>query len=326
MQKVAIIGGGIIGMYVALKLKEKGLDVFLYDKKKEEDLGIKPCSTLVSERIRKFIAVPEDCVENVISGCKINFPKKTIELDFSPRHLVLNRDKLIKKQLSLLKEKGVNVLLGQEIKEIPSQYDYVIGCDGPISLTRRKLGLKEPQLKVGMQVFVKKQDKSSFTNVFPIESGFLWQIPRGEFIEYGILTSSSRPREMFLGFLKKQKIETKNTISALVPFSGAGMIFSKNKKVALCGDAMGLTKPWSGGGIIWSLCSADILASNFPDFAKYEKEARKFFEFKILKGMIANKLVNFLGFNLPFLLPRRVNYDNDFPDFIKSFVDLIGKK
>ncbi|MFA5296272.1 MAG: NAD(P)/FAD-dependent oxidoreductase [Methanoregulaceae archaeon] len=326
MQKVAIIGSGIIGAYIALKLKEKGFDVFLYDKKQEKDLGFKPCSTLVSERIRRFIAVSDDCVENIIDGCRINFPKKTIELGFNPRHLVLNRDKLIQEQLSLLKEKGVNVCLGEDIREIPSQYDYVIGCDGPTSVMRRKLNLKEPWLKTGMQVFVKKQDRSSFTDVFPIKSGFLWQIPRGDFIEYGILTSSLKPREAFLDFLEKQKVEAKNIVSALVPFSGPGMIFSKNKKVALCGDAMGLTKPWSGGGIIWSLYAADILVKNFPDFNKYEKEAGKFFEFKIIKGVIANRLVNFLGFHLSFLLPRRINYDNDFPDFIKSFVDLIGKR
>ncbi len=307
-------------MYVALKLKEKGFDVFLFDKKQEKDLGIKPCSTLVSERIRRFISVPDDCVENVIDGCKINFPKKIVELDFNPRHLVLSRDKLIQEQLSLLKENGVNVLLGREIKDIPSQYDYVVGCDGPMSLTRRKLGLKEPQFKIGMQVFVEKQDKASFTNVFPIKSGFLWQIPRSNFIEYGILTSSLKSKEMLLDFLEKQKIEAKNTVSGPVPFSGAGMIFSKDKRVALCGDAMGLTKPWSGGGIIWGLYAADFLVRNFPDFEKYEKETRRFFEFKILKGAIANKLVNLIGFYIPFLLPQKINYDNDFPDFIKPLL------
>jgi len=326
MKKVAIIGGGIIGLHVALKLKEKGFDVFLFDKKNEKDLGLKPCSTLVSERIRQFVSVPDDCVENTIDGCRINFPKKTIELDFNPGHLVLNRDKLVKSQLSLLKEKGVNVFLGEEIKEIPSRYDYVVGCDGPISIMRRKLGLKEPKLKIGMQVFMEKRDKSSFTDVFPVKSGFLWQIPRGDFVEYGILTSSLKPKEIFLDFLKKQKVKAKNMVSAPVPFSGTGMIFSRDKRVALCGDAMGLTKPWSGGGIIWGFYAADMLVNNFPDFEKYEKEARRFFERKILKGMVADKLVNLAGFYLPFLLPKKINYDNDFPDFIKSFVDLIGKK
>lgn len=325
MQKVAVIGGGVIGVYLALKLKEKGLDVFLYDQKKEKDLGFKPCSTLVSERIKQFIVFPEDCVENIIDGCRIHFPKKTIELNFNPKHLALNRDKLIKSQLSLLKEKGVNLLLGQRVDDIPSQYDYIIGCDGPVSMIRRKLGLKEPKLKIGAQVFVEKPDLSSFTNVFPFPSGFFWKIPRHDFIEYGFL-SSSNIKDSFFTFLKEQGVEAKDIALALIPCSGAKMIFSQNKKVALCGDAMGLTKPWSGGGIIWSLYAADILLNNFPNFEKYEKEIKKFFKPKIIEGTMANAMVNFLGFNLPFLLPVKVNYDNDFPNFIKSFIDLIKKK
>jgi len=68
----------------------------------------------------------------------------------------------------------------------------------------------------------------------------------------------------------------KDIALSLVPCSGIKMIFSKNKQVALCGDAMGLTKPWSGGGIIWSLYAADILLNNFPNFGKYEKKLRGF--------------------------------------------------
>lgn len=325
MQKAAVVGSGLIGAYLALKLKEKGLDVFLYDQKKEEELGFKPCSTLVSERIRQFIAFPENCIENIIEGCKIHFPKKTIELNFNPKHLVLNRDKLLQSQLSLLKEKGINLFLGQRINDIPWQYDYVFGCDGPASVIRRKLGLKEPKMKIGAQVFVEKPGHSSFTDVFPVRSGFFWKIPRYNFTEYGFLASSNI-KALFFAFLKEQGVGLKDIALSLVPCSGIKMIFSKNKQVALCGDAMGLTKPWSGGGIIWSLYAADILLNNFPNFGKYEKEAERFFKPKIIEGTIANNMVYFLGFNFPFFLPDKVNYDNDFPNFTKSIVDLIKKK
>lgn len=320
MKKVAIVGGGIIGIYIALKLKEKNLDVFLYDRKEEDEIGFKPCSTLVSERIRKFLYFSDDCVENVIDCCKINFPKKIVELKFNPKHLVLNRDKLIKEQLILLKQKGVNVILGENIKSIPDQFDYVIGCDGPFSIIRKSLGLKDSEMKIGMQVFVNEKDNSSCTDTFPINSGFLWKIPRGESVEYGILSKSINARQLLSDFMKKENIKC---VAAPVPL---GMVFSKDKRVALCGDAMGLTKPWSGGGIIWSLHAADILVNTFPDFKEYERKTRMFFQFKILKGVIANKLVNFIGFNFPFLMPNKVNYDNDFPNFVKSIIDLIRKK
>lgn len=323
MKKVAVIGGGIIGMYVALKLKEKNLDVFLYDKKNQDNIGLKPCSTLVSERIRDFIDFSDDSIENVINVCKINFPRKTIDLHFNPKHLVLDRNKLIKEQLELLKQKGVKIFLDSNINKIPDDFDYVIGCDGPNSIIRKKLGLKNPEMKIGMQVFVNQKDKSHYTDVFPISSGFIWKIPRGETVEYGILSKSTKAKELFLDFLNKNKIKEKEMIAAPVPFS---FVFSKDKRVALCGDSMGLTKPWSGGGIIWSLYAAKFLVETFSNFNDYERKTKQFFRFKIIKGVVANKLVNFIGFNFPFLMPSKINYDNDFPNFFKSIIDLIKKK
>jgi len=320
MKKVAIVGGGIIGIYIALKLKEKNLDVFLYDKKQEKDIGFKPCSTLVSERIRKFLCFSDDCVENVINYCKINFPKKVVELKFNPKHLVLNRDKLIKEQLVLLKRKGVNVILGENIKSIPDNFDYVIGCDGPFSVIRKELGLKDPEMRIGMQVFLNERDNSSCTDTFPLDSGFLWKIPRGESVEYGILSKSKNAKQILKDFMKKQNIEC---AAAPVPL---GLVFSNKENIALCGDAMGLTKPWSGGGIIWGLHAADILVNSFPDFKEYERKTRAFFQFKMFKGVAANKLVNFVGFNFPFLMPSKINYDNDFPDFVKSTINIFFDK
>ena len=319
MKKIAIVGSGIIGIYIALRLKEKGFDVFLYDKKKEEDLGFKPCSTLVSERIKQFLCFSDDCIENTINVCKIHFPKKTIELHFNPKHLVLNRDKLIKEQLVLLKERGVELRLGEEIKSIPVEFDYVIGCDGPFSIVRKELGLKDPEMKIGMQVFVDKKDNANFTDTFPIKSGFLWKIPKGDCVEYGILSKSLKAKDILMDFLNKENTEEKKVFAAPVPL---GMIFSKDKRVALCGDAMGLTKPWSGGGIIWSLYAASALVETFPDFKEYERKVRQFFRYKMLKGRMANKLVNFIGFSFPYIIPSKINYDNDFPDFFKSIVSI----
>ena len=75
---------------------------------------------------------------------------------------------------------------------------------------------------------------------------------------------------------------------------------------------MGLTKPWSGGGVIWSLFAANILLKNFPDFIKYQKEVKKFFLPKIILSKIAKKLVYFFGFKIPWLLPKNFKIEGDF--------------
>ena len=313
--KVCVIGGGVIGLYVSWKLSDLGHEVFVYDRKKEEDLGFKSCSTLVSERIKNFIPHIDDCLENIISFCEINFPKKKISLNFSPKHLVLNRDKLIKILLDLNKKNNVQLLLGQELKEIPQDFDRVIGCDGAGSFVRKKLELPDPEMKIGIQVFEKKKDSSQITKTYAMPSGFTWEIPRGESVEYGALGEFNKAKQALDELLNIKNIKNREYISALVP---QGLIIPNNQRITLCGDAMGLTKPWSGGGLIWGLYAAEILVNNFPNFDKYKKQTEKFFTFKISKGKISNKLVNFFGFYFPYIIPKKIKYDNDFPLFIKS--------
>ena len=88
--------------------------------------------------------------------------------------------------------------------------------------------------------------------------------------------------------------------------------FHKFENITLCGDSSGLTKPWSGGGLIWQLTMADILIKHFPDFQGYQKEVSKFFKGKIQRGKFITSLVYFLGNNFSFILPSNVLIDNDF--------------
>jgi len=76
---------------------------------------------------------------------------------------------------------------------------------------------------------------------------------------------------------------------------------------------MGLTKPWSGGGIIWGLRAGEILVKNFPNFQRYHQEVKKEFGFRIFKGKLVTSLVYFLGEKFPYFLPSKVTRDNDFP-------------
>ncbi len=52
-EKVAIIGAGVIGLYLAWRLKQKGHEVVVFEKK--DKIGGKPCTALVSERIKEYL-------------------------------------------------------------------------------------------------------------------------------------------------------------------------------------------------------------------------------------------------------------------------------
>jgi len=187
--KVAVIGGGVMGLYISWKLAEAGHEVSLFDRKKEDALGKKCCSALVSERIRQFIPFNDNCIENIITSCVINFPKGKVKLNFNPKHLALNREMLISILLDLNKKVGTRIVLGQDIKKVPPGFDRVIGCDGALSAIRRSLDLPNPKIKYGIQAYSLIKNNSHITETFTDSEifGFSWKIPKGNMVEYGAL-------------------------------------------------------------------------------------------------------------------------------------------
>ncbi len=307
-QKVAIIGAGISGLYLAWKLSQKKHSVEVFEK--EGKIGAKKiCSGLFSQRILDFIPQSKCLIENEITSAFLYFPKKTIKIFFSKPFFVMNHSKLDELVFKLAKKEGAKINFNKEIKNIPSGFERIIGCDGANSIMRQKLGLKAPKFRLGILGFIKKRDYSGFVEIWPCENGFIWKIPRGEKIEYGIIAKPEKAKSIFNKFLKDNKIFLKNIQARLIP---QGFSIPKNKKITLCGDATGLTKPWSGGGVVWALISANFLLKSFPDFLNYQKRIKKFFLPRIMFSKMATKTVYFLGFNLPRFLPQKSKIESDF--------------
>ncbi|MCD5396355.1 MAG: FAD-dependent oxidoreductase [Candidatus Pacebacteria bacterium] len=317
-KKVAIIGAGIVGLYLAKELQEKGFEVSVFEKEKE--IGKKPCTALISERIFNYIPEAEKVVKRKIDYLIAHFPKKDIQVRFNPSLYLFERGKLDNLVASLAREKGVKIQLGKKIEKLPDGFFRIIGCDGALSKTREILGENPPFLRLGLQCFLEKDANSKEVEIWPKKeiSGFLWRVPRREIVEYGAIGDPKNTYQIFLKFLKKRKVEIKkeNLRSALIPL---GIVLPKNKKIILCGDAAGLTTPTSGGGIIWGLKSAKILVEEFPDFLSYRKKGLKFFWPKIQKAKILTKIIYTLS-NTPFvyLFPKKVEIDtNLFYSFLR---------
>jgi flavin-dependent dehydrogenase len=309
--RVAVIGGGISGLYLSLKLSKKH-KVFLFEKK--EKIGGKPCSSLYSERIFDFLPFSKDFVKNKIDFCILNFPRKKIKIKFKKNFFVFDRKKIEQTLFKLVKKSGVKIKLNSEIsfeslEQLKFNFERIIGTDGANSKVRDFLKLKKPDFFWGIQGFTKEKDNSNFVEVWATKKGFLWKIPRGNETEYGILEKGRRALEIFENFRQREKIEFKRKNLAPIP---QGFSLPQNSQITLCGDAAGLTKPWSGGGVVWSLTLCDILLKTFPDFLEYKKSAEKLFLPQISISKFIKKLVYFFGFNLPFFLPRKVSIDGDF--------------
>lgn len=309
--KIAIIGGGICGLYLALKLS-KNHQVFLFEKK--ERVGGKACSALFSQRIFKFLPFAKNFVKNKIRFCLIHFPRKTIKLTFKIPFFVFEREKIENYLFELGKKNEINFYFScpitiETLKFFEKEFDRVIGCDGACSIVREYLKIRKPSFYLGIQGFLLEKEKKDFVETWPTKNGFLWKIPRNENIEYGIIEEPKIAEKVFREFLKERGLNLKNIKSALIP---RNFFVPKNQKITLCGDALGLVKPWSGGGVIWSLTASEILLRTFPDFLRYHGELKKFFLKHIFFSKLVKKLVYFLGFKFPLFLPKNSNIDGDF--------------
>jgi digeranylgeranylglycerophospholipid reductase len=307
--QIAIVGAGINGLYLAQKLSQKGNKVVVFERK--EEIGQRACSGLFSSRILNFFPEASSLIQNKIDYTLIHFPKKTIRVNFKRPFFVIDHFKLDQLAASCALASGAEILLNKNIKKIPEEFDMVIGCDGPNSIIRKELGLKDPKFRLGI-LGMREQKFSSCENyveAWPVKDGFIWKIPRCENIEYGIIAPPEKANSIFKRFLDKNNIILKNIESKIVP---QGFIFSNNRKIALAGDATGLTKPWSGGGVIWQLTMDNIFIKNFPNFKKYKREAVVKMTPKIAIGKIAVAGIYFLGFNFPFFLPAKNKIESDF--------------
>jgi len=307
--RVAIIGGGICGLYLAWKLSEKGHKITVFEKKKK--IGQNFCSGLFSQRILDFIPQSRTLIQNKINYTLLNFPKRKIRVDFSKAFFVMSHFELDRLVADLAKKQGVKFFLNHNIKIIPKDFDRIIGCDGANSFVRRELKLPEPKYRLGViftkpSLSVNRENlsfRSNYVETWPCKTGFSWKIPRGNSIECGIIAKAKEIKR-FTSFHKNDKL-----LSRIIP---QGLIIPSNPKITLCGDAAGLTKPWSGGGVIWGLTAANILLKTFPDFLRYKRELEKFFRPKILLSKTVVKIVYFLGFKAPWVLPSKVLIESDF--------------
>ncbi len=306
--KIAIIGCGITGSYLGWRLRGLGHDVTIFEKRAE--IGKAVCSGLISERLWQFIPEKPDLVEHSVEYANVHFSNWTGRLKFKQKMLLMSHAELDRYVAGLAEKAGVKIVLNHKIDELPTIFDRVIGTDGVLSITRKLLGLKEPHFRTGLQFFVSEKNNSDSVDTWPTQNGFFWKIPRGSRVEYGIMEEQKVARELLDEFCEKLKVKIDGLQAWPIP---SGMIVSNNPQVTLCGgDSCGLTKPWSGGGVIWSLTAANILLRNFPDFNAYHKELKRFFGWQLFKTRAITKLGYLLGNYAPWALPKEREIDSDF--------------
>ena len=312
MKKTLIVGAGPIGLFLALKLQQKGWEVEVVEKEKR--LPQKACSGLITSRLFYFLPEAKEIVQSSFNFLLIHFPQKTIKLSLNPSLYRFERSQLEELLFGLIRKAKVKITFGKKIEKNPKGYFRVIFCDGANSIARKNY-LRSSNNRVGIQYFIEEKNNIFDIEVWPFigkQKGFIWQIPFQNGIEYGIIGSPQDSFKILYNFLKKKGIkpQIQNFRSALIPNQ---IFIPKSAYVTTCGDAAGFTTPTSGGGIIWGMKAVEFLVNAFPDFSRYRKEALQFFLPKFYLGRIGKEIAYYFGFNkfLSIFLPSRITFDTN---------------
>ncbi len=277
---ITIVGAGPAGSYAAYLLAKKGKNVRVLEEHKTIGEPVQ-CTGIVTKDILRYLNPWKGVIINKTQ--KVLFVAGRKRLILSNENLIINRTAFDKQIATMAKRAGATYSLSTKVKEIfkenqnftvitnkgLSKSKWIIGADGPLSLTARQLDLYKNQ-----QFFKTKQVLADFKNDNVIEfhllkKGFAWIVPESKSnARIGVATMSF-PSVEFNDFTNNLKIEKVHmTNGGLIPiFHPAG--FRQKGLAFLIGDAGGFVKQTTGGGIVQALESARIASQSILHGPRY---------------------------------------------------------
>ncbi|MFH1317261.1 MAG: geranylgeranyl reductase family protein [Candidatus Woesearchaeota archaeon] len=307
---ISIVGAGPVGNFAGYLLAKKGYKVEIFEKNKEIGKPVQ-CTGIVTNTISKLIDVPDECVANRINDVEIFAPNgKSLKIRFREANLILDRERFDKFLSKKAEKEGVKIFLDHKIEDfkddilsirkldrneiieekIERKSDNIIGADGPQSIIAKSLGNKKREYWTSLQYRIEHKNENKI-EFYPYLGTFAWIVPENKEIARVGIIGSLGIRKILDDFLER-KIG-KDFRSKIIETQG-GLIpkFDKKLKVSddntyIIGDAAGMVKATTAGGIIQGMRSAEILAECIGTEKKFSRELRKrlFFDLSLHKYM-----------------------------------------
>ncbi|HDP73574.1 MAG TPA: NAD(P)/FAD-dependent oxidoreductase [Candidatus Woesearchaeota archaeon] len=297
---IAIVGAGVSGSYAAHLLGKK-FDVTLYEEHLQPGFP-RHCTGIFSHSIRKLVKLPDELIQNKISRAVVNTGKSSFE--FKVKDIVIDRPALdrfffekakenakaiLKKRIfSVSRENRQFVLNTENSKE---KADAVVGADGVSSVVRKDIFKSKNQFYHGLQSVVEGDFDESCYEVFfqrkYSDTHFAWKVPLSKTKALFGTISGSNTSERLNSFLSDQRIKKQSiseTFGGAIPMYNSRFRLEKSKAYLL-GDAGGLNKAATGGGVIPGIRSAKALYKALSAGRSYNSIARK----EVGKELILNK-------------------------------------
>jgi geranylgeranyl reductase family protein len=319
---IIIVGAGPAGCKVGELTAKKGLNVLILEEHPEIGIPVH-CSGLVSHRIFKLSKVSRKVIVNRVRKAKFYCSNNCMELKSKKNVYVINREKFDKELAKKAESSGAEIITRTtfldykrdkilKVKTDKGNYKtkLLVGADGPNSTVAKTARLRLPDNKlVGVQATLKSDYNTDAVELWfdhKISPEFFgWIIPENEnFARVGLATKKNVAKCLDNFFLKRfnRKIECKKIMAGVIRY---GLIEnSVSNNVLLVGDAASQLKPFSGGGIIYGLISAEIAAQACVKSLKEEKYDGNFLKenyddlwkrklaWPIKKGLIMSKIIH----------------------------------
>lgn len=305
MYDLIIIGAGVAGCYLSSQLQ--GLNVLIIEKNKSvflKDSGI------VSTKINDFLDFKkrkEIKEMTLLSPSGLKFKLKSNK----PYAYLLDRlefSKFLRKEASnkarIIYETVTDINYYNDFVEVKTnkssyQAKMIVGCDGANSIVRRKF-IKNIEMCTGIMCFthMNKTEIEVYFNKDYSKDFFTWVIPQSN--EYGLMTKEN-PIPYLNKFAKDKGLKQGKVIGYKIPI---GVIKSFFDRTILIGDACGMTKPLTEGGIIFSLTACKYAKyviekafrdNDFTHLDEYEKKWKKDFGSEIKKQLFIRKMYSKLS-------------------------------
>jgi geranylgeranyl reductase family protein len=282
---VLVVGGGPTGCFAAANMANE-LDVKVFEEHPRIGEPVQ-CAGLVTPRVVEM-ASASDTVLNTIDGAYIHFPGgRVIELQGNEvKAVVVDRGEFDRRCALLAKKAGAEVLTGVKIGAVERTGDKlrartaegdldcgaVLAADGYRSGVARSLGLGPARelvrgLEVDLRMRAEDQRKVRVFMGNGIAPGFFaWAIPCGGLTRVGLCVSRERgtPQDHLTRLLEAQGwsgAERVRTYSGAIPLGHIPRTFADRLLVA--GDAAGMAKPISGGGLYTGMTAGKLAAETF---------------------------------------------------------------